>query len=102
MKSAIPEETLSTLNLSFDQYKYKLKKPKIADISKPAIKRLFRRAGCKRVSYGSILEAHKIAREFLEHIIMCAINLCESNKRKTISINDVLYALKYNNLSIYM
>ena len=73
----------------------------IQGISKPAIRRLARRAGVKRISGTIYLESRVVIKAFLTNVIKDAVTYCEYSKRKTITALDVVYALKRQGRSIY-
>ncbi len=79
----------------------KVLRDNILGITKPAIRRLARRAGVKRISgliYGEIRGVLKI---FLQNIIRDAVVYTEHAKRKTVSCMDVVYALKRQGKTLY-
>jgi histone H4 len=66
----------------------------ILGITRPAIRRLARRGGVKRIS-GLIYEVtRKVLKEFLEEALKNAITYMEHGKRKTVTTDDVLCGLK--------
>ena len=66
----------------------------IQGITKPAIRRLARRGGVKRIS-GLIYEKTRGAlKVFLENVIRDAVTYTEHAKRKTVTQMDVVYALE--------
>lgn len=70
-------------------------------ISKPAIRRLARRAGCKRIS-GLIYDETRAALvTFLERVIGDSIVYMEHAKRRTLAAKDVCYALKRQGKTLY-
>jgi histone H4 len=69
-------------------------------ISKPAIRRLARRGGVKRVSAGVYSEINTVAKDYLEGVIRCAVTYCNHAKRKTVSCQDVLYSLKKQGVTL--
>lgn len=69
-------------------------------ISKPAIRRLARRGGVKRVSAGVYSEVNTMAKAKLEGLIRDAVTYCNHGKRKTVSCQDVLYALKKQGVTL--
>lgn len=71
-------------------------------ITKPAIRRLARRAGVKRLSGLIYDETRSCLRIFLESILRDTVLYMEHSKRKTVTVMDVLYALKRNNRILYM
>jgi len=69
-------------------------------ITKPAIRRLARRGGVKRIS-GLVYEETRTAlRSFLDTVIRDAVTYTEHTQRKTVTAMDVLYALKRQNRTL--
>ena len=84
-------------------------------ITKPAIRRLARRGGVKRIS-GLIYEETRgvlkvisipcyyyftLLKVFLENVIRDAVTYTEHAKRKTVTAMDVVYALKRQGRTLY-
>ena len=69
-------------------------KEKILGITKPAIRRLARRGGVKRISSLVYDETRIAMRSFLESVIRDSVTYTEHAKRKTVTALDVVYALK--------
>ena len=67
-------------------------------LSQPAIRRLARRAGVKRISAGIYDEAPIAMRSWLHTIIGDARVLAEYGKRITVTVGDILQALKRNGM----
>ena len=63
-------------------------------MTKPAIRRLARRGGVKRISALIYEESRIVLKTFLEHVIKDSVTYCEHAKRKTVTALDVVYALK--------
>ena len=63
-------------------------------ITKPAIRRLARRGGVKRISGLIYEETRGVLKVFLEGVIRDAVTYTEHAKRKTVTSLDVVYALK--------
>ena len=87
----------------------------IQGITKPAIRRLARRGGVKRIS-GLIYEEtrgvlkvifyclflhYSCVKVFLENVIRDAVTYTEHAKRKTVTAMDVVYALKRQGRTLY-
>jgi histone H3/H4 len=70
-------------------------------ITKPAIRRLARRGGVKRISGLIYEEARVTLKLFLENIIKDAVTYTEYARRKTVTVMDVVYALKRNGRTLY-
>ena len=91
----------------------------IQGITKPAIRRLARRGGVKRISASksslpwcraeAILtpfaviyeETRGVLKTFLESVIRDAVTYTEHAKRKTVTSLDVVYALKRQGRTLY-
>ena len=63
------------------------------NIKKPAIRRLARRAGVKRLSGLVYNEARGVFQQFLEQVLEDAITYTEYRKGKTVSEDDIHRAL---------
>ena len=79
----------------------KIGRNNIAGITKPAILRLARRGGVKRIDGMIYEEIRGVARTFLEKIIRDAITYTEHARRKTVTSMDVVYSLKRHNHTLY-
>ncbi|KAF7265426.1 histone H4-like [Rhynchophorus ferrugineus] len=66
----------------------------IQGITKPAIRRLARRGGVKRISGLIYEETRGVLKVFLENVNRDAVTYTEHAKRKTVIAMDVVYALK--------
>ena len=73
----------------------------IMGITKPAIRRLARRGGVKRMNNLIYDETREVLRVWLEGIISDSITYCDSAQRKTVSTTDILYSLKRNGRFLY-
>jgi histone H4 len=73
----------------------------IAGITKPAIRRLARRGGVKRISGTVYEETRDVLRQFLKQIIGDAFHYAEHCNRKTITAMDVVQSLKRNGKTLY-
>uniref|UniRef100_A0A3P8V1K4 Histone H4 n=1 Tax=Cynoglossus semilaevis TaxID=244447 RepID=A0A3P8V1K4_CYNSE len=72
----------------------KVLRDNIQGITKPAILRLARRGGVKRISGLIYEETRGVLKVFLENVIRAAVTYTEHAKRKTVTAMDVVYALK--------
>jgi len=70
-------------------------------ITKPAIRRLARRGGVKRISGLVYEETRSVLREFLFNIIKDATCYMDCARRKTVTALDVVYALKRAGRTLY-
>ena len=73
----------------------------IQGITKPAIRRLCRRGGVKRISGLIYEETRGVLKTFMEEVIRDAVAYTEHARRKTVTAMDVVYALKRNNRTLY-
>ena len=73
----------------------------IQGISKPAIRRLARRGGCRRISGLIYEETRGVLKFFLERVIRDSLIYMEHARRKTLAAKDVVYALKHQGKTIY-
>jgi len=79
----------------------KVHRDNIQGITKPAIRRLARRAGVKRIDGLIYEETRGVLKVFLENIIRDAITFTEHAKRKTVSHVDILYGLQRQGGKMY-
>ena len=73
----------------------------ILGITKPAIRRLARRGGVKRISALIYEETRIVLRSFLENVVRDAVVYTEHARRKTVTAMDVVYALKRQGRCLY-
>ena len=79
----------------------KVLRDNIQGITKPAIRRLARRGGVKRISGLIYEETRGVLKVFLENIVRDAVTYTEHAKRKTVTAMDVVYALKRQGRTLY-
>lgn len=79
----------------------KILRDNIQGITKPAIRRLARRGGVKRISGLIYDETRGVLKLFLESVIRDAVTYTEHAKRKTVTSLDVIYALKRQGRTLY-
>ena len=80
---------------------WKILRDNIQGITKPAIRRLARRGGVKRISGLIYEETRGVLKSFLEGVIRDAVTYTEHAKRKTVTAMDVVYALKRQGRTLY-
>jgi histone H4 len=73
----------------------------IQGITKPAIRRLARRGGVKRISGTIYEETRSVLKAFLEHLIKDTVTYTEHGRRKTVTALDVVFALKKAGRTLY-
>ena len=79
----------------------KVLRDNIQGITKPAIRRLARRGGVKRISGLIYEETRSVLKVFLENVIRDAVTYTEHARRKTVTAMDVVYALKRQGKTLY-
>lgn len=79
----------------------KVLRDNIQGITKPAIRRLARRGGVKRISGLIYEETRGVLKVFLENVIRDAVTYTEHARRKTVTALDVVYALKRQGRTLY-
>lgn len=73
----------------------------IMGITKPALRRLARRGGVKRIS-GLIYEHGRgVLKVFLENIVRDSVTYTDHARRRTVTSMDVVYALKRQGRTLY-
>jgi len=79
----------------------KILRDNIQGITKPAIRRLARRGGVKRISGLMYEETRGVLKNYLESVIRDAVTYTEHAKRKTVVAMDIVYALKRQGKTLY-
>ena len=79
----------------------KILRDNIQGTTKPAIRRLARRGGVKRIPGLIFEETRVVLKVFLENVICDAVTDTEHAKRKTVTAMDVVYALKRQGRTLY-
>jgi histone H4 len=79
----------------------KVLRDNIQGITKPAIRRLARRGGVKRISGLIYEETRGVLKVFLEQVIRDSVTYTEHARRKTVTAMDVVYALKRQGRTLY-
>ena len=72
----------------------KVNRPLLEGITKPAIRRLARRGGVKRISFYIYEYSRDVLKGFLTSFVRDAVTYTEHAKRKTVTALDIVYALK--------
>ncbi|RSL68532.1 hypothetical protein CEP53_002550 [Fusarium sp. AF-6] len=73
----------------------------IRGVTKPAIRRLARRGGVKRISAGIYDETRNVLKSFLRNVIRDCIIYVEYRNAKTVTISDVIHSLRRIGRPIY-
>jgi histone H3/H4 len=79
----------------------KVLRDKLQGITKPAIRRLCRRGGVKRISAGIYKEIRAVLQAFMQDVVYRAVTFTDHAKRKTVSAMDVVVSLKGANRTLY-
>ena len=79
----------------------KILRDNIQGITKPAIRRLARRGGVKRISGLIYDETRGVLKLFLESVIRDSVTYTEHAKRTTVTSLDVIYAVKRQGRPLY-
>lgn len=79
----------------------KILRDNIFGITKPAIRRLARRGGIKRISGTVYDETRNVLKSFLDNVIRDAITYTEHARRQTVTALDVVYSLKRQGRTLY-
>ncbi len=79
----------------------KVLRDNISGITKPAIRRLARRGGVKRISGLVYEETRGVLKVFLEGVIRDAVTYMDHAKRRTVTAMDVVFALKRSGRTLY-
>ena len=70
-------------------------------IRKPAIQRLARRGGVKRIGGNTYDETRAYMKKLVEKIVQDAVIYCEHARRKTMYASDIIYAMKRHGIHLY-
>lgn len=76
-------------------------KDTLGGITKPAIRRLARRGGVKRISSTIYQQTREVLKAFLEVVLRDSLTYTEHGQRKTVTSQDVVYALKRQGRTLY-
>jgi histone H4 len=79
----------------------KVLRDNIQGIGKPAIRRLARRGGVKRISGLVYEEIRGVLKVFLESVIRDSVTYTEHARRKTVVAMDIVHALKRRGNTLY-
>jgi histone H4 len=79
----------------------KVLRDNIQGITKPAIRRMARRGGVKRISGLIYEETRGVLKGFLESVVRDAVTYTEHACRNTVTAMDVVYALKRQGKTLY-
>jgi len=73
----------------------------ITGITKATIRRAARRGGVKRISGAVYEDVRGVLKMFLAETVRAAVTYTEHAARKTVTVMDIVYALKHNGRTLY-
>lgn len=73
----------------------------IAGIKAPALRRIARRGGVKRIGNEVFVEARNVMEGYLNTIIRDTVVYTRHNGRKTVTCEDVSHSLSHNGFPVY-
>lgn len=79
----------------------KILRDNVQGITKPDIRRLARRGGVKRISGMIYQETRVVIKQYLERIMRTVVAVTDHSKRKTVTVSDVIFALRREGRPIY-
>jgi histone H4 len=89
------------VQLSVGKRHMKPTKDPMLGITKPALKRLARRGGVKRISAQVYNVMRKAIQDFLDNVIFRGLVIAQHMKKKTITVDHMVRALKSSGHAIY-
>ncbi|KAJ7659210.1 hypothetical protein DFH06DRAFT_1195279 [Mycena polygramma] len=81
--------------------RHKILRDNIQSVTRPAIRRLARRGGVKRISGIVYQETRGALMFYLEGVIRDSVTYTEHARRKTVTALDVVHALKRSGAHLY-
>lgn len=99
----MPGRGKGSIGLGHTGFKRRVNRAKdnVQGITKPAIRRLARRGGVKRISGLVYEETRSVLKEWLHNIIKDATTYMDCARRKTVTALDVVYALRRAGHTLY-
>lgn len=79
----------------------KIPKDCVLGITKPDIRRLARRGGVKRISGLIYDDTRSALKSYLEQVLKDCVAYCEHRRMKTVTVQDVIFALRRMGRPIY-
>merc|ERR1712170_96023 len=79
----------------------KVLKANASSVSQGSIRRLARRGGVKRIAGPVYGEVRDVLRRFVDGVVRDATAYTEHSKRKTVSVQDIIAALRKRGRAIY-
>ena len=73
----------------------------ILGVTNPAVRRLARRGGVKRIAGSMYEESRGVIESFMKKVIGDAVTYTEHARRQTVNAMDVVYALKKHGQTLY-
>ena len=69
--------------------------------TKPAIRRICRRGGVKRINGLIYEETRGLVKSWMENVLRDALTYCEHARRKTVTATDIVFAMKRQGQHLY-
>ncbi|KAL7957511.1 histone-fold-containing protein [Trichoderma compactum] len=79
----------------------KILRDSVQGITKPAIRRIARRGGVKRISGMIYQDIRGVMESFLQEVLKDVVTYVEYRKAKTVTLEDVLHSLKRRGRTLY-
>ena len=99
-KGPVGRQRKDTGRIAKRKDKNREKKELILGITKPAVRRLARRGGVKRMANDVYDYARQVLSEFLDETVSKAVVMAELSKRRTVKAIDVIHALRTSNMHL--
>ena len=84
------------------RHRARMKKEGVAGITRPAIRKLARRAGVKRISKDLYEAIREVMKSFLGNVVRDMLVYMEHDRRHTVTRSDVLSSLRKNGCILYL
>ncbi|KAK7018358.1 histone-fold-containing protein [Favolaschia claudopus] len=81
--------------------RHKMLRDNILGVTQPALRRIARRGGVKRISALMYQESRGALKIYLEDVVRDSVTYTEHARRKTVTALDVVHALKRNGRALY-
>jgi len=81
--------------------RHKVLRDTLLGVTKPAMKRLARRSGCKRISLESLLRARDLLKVELRGLVKDCVTCMEHSRRKTVTVGDVVHSITLRGSLMY-
>lgn len=90
-----------SISKSAMRHRHALKDNFKTGLTNPAVRRIARRGGVKRISTGTYEELRGVLKIWLTNVIRDALAYVDHRHQKTITAMDIVYALKRQGITLY-